>query len=332
MKNEMIGMRSMKNEKDMPIKIRAGKPVALYVLMGAAILFALLGFVFSKLTITKYADFDDDRNTVYEQVYIEITELPLAYETKDSKCYCIGRNEGNEYIFMISQKQYEKIKEAYEKDSDDFRYRIEGRTNGIYTQMKEASTKAYNRQAGEIVITDSNYMDHFGDAYIDGTEDSAGTIISTLCYGMSVMWLIITVFLSIFFIGDIAGMKKKLAEYDREELERLLNAPEAAVYPKAGVGLTEKYIISYAGGFNVLPYDEVYWVYILKRKTNFITTSKHVMAATKKRGLIQIAIENDEKMLREIIAGICGKNPSVLAGYTRENREKYRDYLKNKAH
>lgn len=333
-KEKRIGTGAMKNEKttnnNLPITIKAAKPVWLYMLMGFVILFALLGFVFSKLTITRYADFDDDRYTVYEQVYVEITELPLAYETSKSKCYCIGHNEGNDYIFMISQKQYDKIKETYEQDGDDFRYRIEGKTNRIYPHMKEASTKFYNSQAGEIVITDSNYMDHFGDAYIDGTEASAGTIISTLCYGLCVMWLIIAALLSIFYICDVVGMKKKLAKYDKEELERQLNAPEAAIYAKAGVGLTEKNIISYAaGGINVLPYDEIYWVYILKRKTNFITTSMHVMAGTKRRGLIQIAIAYDEKMLKEIIAGICRKNPSVLAGYTKENKKKYRDYLIN---
>lgn len=319
----------MKSEKD-TITIRAGKPVTFFMFLGLMGAFVLLGFLFSGLKLTKYSAFDEDRSATYKQVYIEITELPVQLEMNGKELYYLGCNEESVYIFKLSQKQYEAIRTAYERDGDAFRYRIEGKTFLIFTNMEDASRQAYNDNVGSKLITSDNYEEYFGQNYIDATEGSAGTVIATVCYILACLLALISVFLLLEYIHGVHRIRTVVAEYGREELERQINAPTSATYPKAGICLAENYIISSAQGFDVIPYSEICWVYILKKRLNLITITQVVTAATVNGKLLSIAAAFDEKTLQEVICSIHTRQPSILVGYTPENRRKYSEYLKSR--
>lgn len=319
----------MKNDKD-TITIRAGKPVTFFIFLFFMGAFVLLGYIFSGLKLTKYNAFDEDRSATYKQVYIEITELPVKLEMKGKELYYLGCNEENVYIFKLSQKQYDAIRTAYEQDGDAFRYRIEGKTSLIFTNMEEASRQAYNDNAGSKLITGDNYEEYFGQNYIDATDGSAGTVIAMVCYILACLFALISVLLLLEYIHGVYRIRKITAEYGKEELERQINAPASVTYPKAGICLAENYIISSAQGFDVIPYSEICWIYILKKRLNLITITQVVTAATVNGRLLSIAAAFDEKTLQEVIGSIHTRQPSIWVGYTPENRKKYSEYLKSR--
>lgn len=319
----------MKNNSE-KIAIRAGKPVTFFILMGFAGTLFLLGLLFSKVKIFKYGSLDEDRVTVYKMVCIEITELPVKLEMKSKERYYLGRGEESAYVILLSQKQIDAIKAAYERDGENFRYSIEGKTRGIFDNLQKASTQAYNEAAGSELITEVNYPEYFGETYVDATEGSAGTVISAVCYMLAALFTFIALMVLSEYFHGVHRIKKVISEYGREELERQINAPTSVVYPKAGVCLAEKYIITSAQGFDVVPYDEICWIYILKRRLNFVTITQIVTAATKSGRLVSVAAAYNEKLLQEVIGGIYAKHPSVWVGYTPENRKKYAAYLNSR--
>lgn len=316
----------MQNDKE-TITIRVGKPITFYAVMGLACIFLLLGFVFSKMKITKYHPLDEDRNTQYKSVYIEITELPVELKMGGDEHFYMARNDKSVFIFELKEKQYDEIKAVYEQDGENFRYRIEGETRSIYKHMEEVSLRAYNDYAGSKMITDDNYEEYFGGTYIDATEDNAGTVISFVCYMLAFLVMFIALIALIDYFHRANRIRKTISEYGREELERQINAPTSVTYPKAGICLADKYIISSAMGFDVIRYDEIVWLYILKRRLNFVTVTQVVTAATVNGKLISIAAAYDEKLLKEVIVGIHAKHPAVMVGYTPENRRKWTTYL-----
>lgn len=274
--------------------------------------------------------FDDDRNTIYNTVYIDITSLPIAVETEGkNQTFYITGNDENVYIVKLSNKQYQKIREKYENSPADFTYRIVGRTNYIFTNLEKASLSAYNDNKGEKIITSSNYEEYFGKAYIDGT-DNAGMIVGGVFYIIGGVFAVITLFLIIEYIHANLRLKQTIKEYGREKLEEQLNDPQTLAYQKAGAYLTKQFLISNSMDFKVISYDDILWIYILNRRLNFISIGKYIMAATKDGKCRPAVCSSDIKMLEEIMTKIYEKNPTIRLGFSKENQHYYNNYLNQK--
>lgn len=118
---------------------------------------------------------------------------------------------------------------------------------------------------------------------------------------------------------------KELVEDAKLELESLTDNP----YKKLKIYLTNKYIISKSGGLHIIEYKDVIWEYSLIRYVNGIAQSKSLMLCTKNKKKLSIAVGTaNDSNIDEIMVEIKDKNDNVKIGYTKENREFYKNYQK----
>ena len=306
------------------------RPYGIILFAALTIVFLLLAFIFSKMSLVEGRSFDDDKNTIYTTVNIDITNLPIAFETiakGENETFYFADNNGNEYILKLNEKQYKKIQEEYEKNGADFEYHIVGRTYPIFDNLEKASQNTYNDNKGEEIITSLNYEEYFGQAYIDGTENM-GMIVGGVFSILGCVMAVVVLICIIEYIHTIIKLNRAIKEYGKEKLEKLLNDSETISYQNVGAYLTKQYLISNSVDFKVISYDNIFWMYLLNKRMNFISIGIFIMVATKDGKCQPVVCGRNKKMLEKIMIEICEKNPNIRLGYTKENQKSYKDYLR----
>lgn len=305
------------------------KPYIVILFTVLTLIFFLLSYTFSQILLAEGKSFDNDRNTIYTTVHIDITSLPIAFETfakgKNETFYITG-NGVNMYIVKLDKKQYQKIREEYENNPTDFIYHIVGRTDRIFANLENSSQSAYNDAKGEVIITSSNYEEYFGQAYIDGTENAGigvGVLFSTLGY----VCMVATLFSAIEYVHAVIKLRQAINEHGKEKLAEQLNDPQTLAYPNAGAYLTKQFLISNSVDFKVVSYDDIFWIYILNKRLNFISIGKYIMVATMDGKRQPVVYSKNQKVLEEIMSKLYEKNPAVRLGYSKDNQQSYSDYL-----
>lgn len=303
------------------------RPYGIILFAALTFAFLLLAFIFSKMSLVEGRSFDDDKNAIYTTVNIDITSLPIAFET-----IAKGENEtfyiaDNKYILKLNKNQYKKIEEEYEKSNADFKYHIVGRTYPIFDNLEKASQNVYNDNKREELITSSNYEEYFGQAYIDGTENM-GMIVGGVFSILGCVMAVVVLICIIEYIHTIIKLNRAIKEYGEEKLEAQLNDSETLSYQKVGAYLAKQYLISNSVDFKVISYDNIFWMYLLNKRMNFISIGIFIMVATKDGKCQPVVCDRNKKMLEEIMIEICEKNPAIRLGYTKENKNSFRDYLR----
>ena len=99
------------------------------------------------------------------------------------------------------------------------------------------------------------------------------------------------------------------------------------------VYLTDRYLLSYAGGVKLIELNDIAWVYPFITKQNGITTSKSIYVVTNNGKSNVVAVVNtwgkkNKAFFEELYQDIINKVPNVLAGYSKENMEKAKEMYK----
>lgn len=319
MKKDNVELDSIKNPK-MAIMI-----------MIFSLLFLVIGLVLSKVNLTHYSNFNVDKNSIFKNVYVEITDLPIEFQVNYKgkvQDFYIVRNENNKYIVKLTQKQYNRIQEQYKENIQNFKYCIKGKSYSSFENLEKEVLKIYEKKLENEIVNSTNYVDHFGESFVDATEGNVSNIMSSICYMLAALFIFIAIIVVVHYIQALKKFNKTISLYGREEIEKEINSPESIIFKNAGICLAKKYIVSTALDFNIIQYDNIYWIYILKKRINFITITKCIMAATKEGKILPIACEYNEKNLNEIIDKIHEKNNSILIGYSRKNRASFQKYLR----
>ena len=114
-----------------------------------ALSFFLLGEILVRTNNKKCQNFDEDKNTVDNFVCIEITKPPMMFEVfpmgQEKQIFYIVGNANNQYVVKLPLYLHDKIMRNYKKDSENFKYKIEGTTTKIYDSLKNALIKTYNK-------------------------------------------------------------------------------------------------------------------------------------------------------------------------------------------
>ncbi len=272
----------------------------------------------------------DNNKEVYEEVYLEIDSKPIEFKTyNDGKMrnFYIVSNKDKYFIVKLSAKQYETILKEIEKQKDDFKFKIEGKTNAIFTNLEDSSMKAFNDLKEEKIITHDNYDEYLGTTYIDAGDNTKG-LIKAMLFGLGGFLAVIDVIMIIGYIYGNKTYKKVILDYGEEELVKELDDKDTIALPQAGIYLTRKYIISNSMGFKVVDYKDVLWVYILKQRNHGILVGSHLMVYKKDGKGDTLATMRKPEKLEKLIPGIASKNKKILVGYTSENNKKYKELVK----
>ena len=266
-----------------------------------------------------------------EYVKINLAYLPYGFAEEDESRYYYFAMDSENYMYIvrITDETYDELVKLSDEGKNQIEYELKGYTFDIPTDLKRLAVKASNEVFEDTVITTSNIDDYVGSVYIDETDVPSGDTIMTLC-GIAIFGGIFTIILGITLISQKLRLSKitknkELMEDAKLELENLTDNP----YKKLKVYLTNKYIISKTGGLSIIQYKDVIWEYSLIRYVNGIAQSKSLMLCTKDKKKLSLAVGGaNDSNIDEIMVEIKDKNDNVRIGYTKENREFYKNYQK----
>lgn len=310
-------------------KTKNTKPLIIFLIVTVVLM--VLAFLVPNMMGVGGKNFVDNRNSLYESVYLEIDSKPIEfksyYDGNISSFYLVSNGETN-YIVKMSDKQYDVIVNEYEKNSKDFKFTLEGKSYSIFTNLQESSKEKYNELNEEKVITSDNYVEYFGTTYLDAGDNTKG-LVKAMLFGFGVFFLVIDIIMVIGYTYGTKTFKKVIQDYGEEELVKELDDKDTIALPKAGIYLTKKYIISNSMGFKVVDYKDILWVYILKQKNHGITVGNHLMVYQNNGKGDTLATMVKPEKLEELIPEIQKKNKKILVGYTNENQKKYKELVKD---
>lgn len=283
-----------------------------------------------KLTATDYnyliANYQDEDE---DYVKVTITDIPYIFAYKGNYNYYFVYDEYDyAYIARLTDDTYNMLEKKYD-NGEDINYELVGYTYKIESDVLDIAIETYNDWAKQTIIDESNYRDYFGTTYLDETVKPSDNMEALLII-LGAISSICVIVLMICYIISVINVKRMIKKYGREDLEYELGKSSTKSYKKAGIYLTEKYIISTFAGLRVLKYDELIWIYNQKRRYNFVSMGNYLLGIGKNKKTYQIAYcYKDINMLSEIMHDINTKNPDILIGYTKENKAKYKEIIKD---
>ncbi|MBP5280708.1 MAG: hypothetical protein J6Z03_09510, partial [Erysipelotrichaceae bacterium] len=257
----------------------------------------------------------------------------------DDLGYYIAYDEDYMYIITIREKDFDYFADQFdEKDS----VRIWGYTRAIPAEARPYAIEAANEDVDEAYVTNENFDDLFGDVMLEARRDSSINFFSMLFSVASVELIfagIALFFGLILFFIDRSNSRSYEKYLNDEELKAELDSETTKLYKNARLALTDKHVVSYNGALNVLDYNDIFWVYLTKHRTNGIQDYDFLNLCTKDGR--QVICGNGTTLGKknraatadnhnEIIELIKEKNPDVLIGYEPENISAYNELVKNK--
>lgn len=270
-----------------------------------------------------------DNENMYVKVVIDDLPYHVAIEEKDNITYeyYFVCEDNYMYLARLTDKTYDKLKDMYDNDKENFSYILEGYIYYTPSELKEIAIDVYNEASGKEILNNENFSSYLGSTYLDETITPQNDTAILLYIGGFVS-LIIGLICLIIYIVSFVRHKKVMQKYDRNMLEtELMNAVN---YPKNSLFLTDNYIISTLNGLMVIEYSELVWAYNEKRYYNGIHIGTYLRAYNNKNKFLQLAYtKKNEDILQEIMLKIKEKNNNILIGFTDENKKLYKEIKKN---
>lgn len=235
------------------------------------------------------------------------------------------------YIVRLTDDTYKKISELYSEDKETIEYQLKGYTFKTPSKLKQLAIEAANEIFEEKVVTTSNFANYFGTVYIDETDVPDNTSGDATLYGIGFCVGIFALMFVIIYVSRMKGtvsFRKNPEKY--EELKEELAGMNDNPYAKLKVYLTSKYIIAKSSAVIAIPYKDVIWEYTTIHYRNGVAMNKSLTICTKDKKKIIIATSSPEDAnIDEIMVEIQDRNEEVKIGYTKENRQFFRDYRKD---
>lgn len=271
-----------------------------------------------------------------EEKYVTVTTpyIPYQFGEKDengviSKYYLIIDSNFNYYVVRLDDDTVNEMKNQYDDKGDSFSYELKGYLYSTPDEVKKLVINAFNEES-EGGLTTDNYNEYLGKCYLDETATPKDDLIGML----DAIGMIIDVFAGIIlivFLINNSKTKNTLRKYDKRDIEEEIEKDNTIFYQKIKLYVTDKYLLCYANGINIVEYSDIYWTYIEKVRYRGFTTGKYVVLITKDKKKIQLTSTlRDEKILNEVIEKIHEKNADILIGYTPENQKAFAELRKNK--
>lgn len=323
-------------EKQINKILKQGKGLLIITLVFLAALVGLLGAAFyiqydatrDPKDLGELIDNYEDKEGTYVKLNVAYVPYGFAEEGTDRHYYFAMDEEKYMYIVRITDKTYEHLESLY-KEGETFDYELKGYAFNISSKLKKIAIEAGNEAFEESVLTSSNFSDYFGNVYID-EEDRPENETVNILEGVAIFaGVFLIVFGITFIVQKTKSMRvtgnKELMEDLRSELEGM-NDNE---YGKLKIYLTNKYIISKLSGLNVIEYKNVIWEYSQIRYVNGVAQGKTLILCTKDKRRHSVAAAGaDDARIDEIMVAIKDKNDQVKIGFTKENRDFFKNYQK----
>ncbi len=324
-------------QKDIDKILKPGKLLLIVVIV---LILATLGLVGASFYVEYEAKKDpkplgeliennQDKAGTYAKVQMATIPYGFAEEGEGKYYYFTMDPEGYMYIVRVTDDTYKKLEEMYNNGEGKVDYEFKGFTFTTPSKLKSLAIEATNEIFEENPIRLSDFEDYFGKVYIDETEKVDNQTVNNL----QAVAIIVGAFAFIFgiiLISQVVRTKKVLNNKELvEDLKEELASLNDDQYKNLKLYLTNKYIVSKLSGLEVFEYKDVIWEYSLIRYRNGIETGVSLMLVTKDKKKHELAAASAHSTrIDEIMTEIHDRNPNVRVGYSKENRDFYKNYQK----
>lgn len=278
---------------------------------------------------------------VYAKLNVSLLDSAFATETLDGKekDYYIAFDENdNPFIIVLNKSGLESLRKIQEYTLSETEIEKPNPVM-VYGNVSKSDTEVFKYLQEFLKDEDGNTytIDELksvvGENYLDTTWDNKEEgIFALILFGVfSLSGLILII---VYFVRNKKS-KKILEEYGREleKIEEDVNSGKGIHNKKCKVYLTDRYLLSYAGGVKLIELNDIVWVYPFITKQNGITTSKSIYVVTNNGKSNVVAVVNtwgkkNKAFFEELYQDIINKVPNVLVGYSKENMEKAKEMYK----
>lgn len=314
-------------------KIQMVLYVGLFILFIGVILFGYS--IYKADSVTKTPMYELIANNQEENLYgyIDIDSEPyeFAYYEDDPNHVYFVTDENRIYIAQMSSETYEKIKNA------TYPIRVEGSTVFADDSLKEVAIESYNEimEEEEYMLSLEDFDSVFGSIYLnlETTPLTTNDIILVVGFMLGIIGLIVVI-VGVFQKVRYKKQLKKLSLEEKIKIQKELQDEKTSFYyEKAQVYLTENYILNLAHVFEAIPYKDVLWIYPYELRYYGFKTAQSIYLITKdgKKHIIasmSVVTKSSKEAMEEIYQTILKKNPKILNGFTKENRQKVKELTK----
>lgn len=314
-------------------KIQMVLYVGLFILFIGVILFGYS--IYKADSVTKTPMYELIANNQEENLYgyIDIDSEPyeFAYYEDDPNHVYFVTDENRIYIAQMSSETYEKIKNA------TYPIRVEGSTVFADDSLKEVAIESYNEimEEEEYMLSLEDFDSVFGSIYLnlETTPLTTNDIILVVGFMLGIIGLIVVI-VGVFQQVRYKKQLKKLSLEEKIKIQKELQDEKTSFYyEKAQVYLTENYILNLAHVFEAIPYKDVLWIYPYELRYYGFKTAQSIYLITKdgKKHIIasmSVVTKSSKEAMEEIYQTILKKNPKILNGFTKENRQKIKELTK----
>lgn len=278
---------------------------------------------------------------VYAKLNVSLLDSAFAKETLDGKekDYYIAFDENdNPFIIVLNKSGLESLRKIQEYTLSETEIEKPNPVM-VYGNVSKSDTEVFKYLQEFLKDEDGNTytIDELksvvGENYLDTTWDNKEEgIFALILFGVfSLSGLILIV---VYFVRN--KKSKKILEECGRELEKIeedVKSGKGIHNKKCKVYLTDRYLLSYAGGVKLIELNDIVWVYPFITKQNGITTSKSIYVVTNNGKSNVIAVVNtwgkkNKASYEELYQDIINKVPNVLVGYSKENMEKAKEMYK----
>ena len=278
---------------------------------------------------------------VYAKLNVSLLDSAFATETLDGKekDYYIAFDENdNPFIIVLNKSGLESLRKIQEYTLSETEIEKPNPVM-VYGNVSKSDTEVFKYLQEFLKDEDGNTytIDELksvvGENYLDTTWDNKEEgIFALILFGVfSLSGLILII---VYFVRNKKS-KKILEEYEREleKIEEDVKSGKGIHNKKCKVYLTDRYLLSYAGGVKLIELNDIVWVYPFITKQNGITTSKSIYVVTNNGKSNVVAVVNtwgkkNKAFFEELYQDIINKVPNVLVGYSKENMEKAKEMYK----
>lgn len=261
-------------------------------------------------------------DNVSRNSYVYTLVEPYRFAKDDYRKYYLIMDENNYlYIVSLTDEKYEEVIELL--TNEDF-VLLSGSTSLITEDVKEIAIEVYNEIQDKQILTNSNFEDYFGQVYLEVDADYHDyilpIIIGIISGTLSIIFIIIG-------ISKIVTTKKSLKNIKEDDLYKLSNELNSPILETKNYILTDNYILFNSNGLIIQSYKDITWIYPYVyyyqgiRYDSLVYYTKY--SKKKNRVMLKTSIKKNN-LVDEIINIVKEKNPKVLVGNTKENKNLYK--------
>lgn len=309
------------------------------------IVFLILSVLCTVLTI--YENKRVPKNTISLHEAIETTsnynlKSHVVVKEISNKITTIGGNS-DKILTMVSDDEYmylicvdkETFDELFNKeDLYDNPITLYGTTKSNST-VKSTTIRWFNSymEENDQKLSSTDFDNYLGNIYLDTTEISNMStvlvVINLICGLCAFSFLLVY----IIWATKTNSVFKKIDDEELAKIEKDLEGKDTFHYERARLILSKNYLLSFGGNILIMKIKDIYWLYEHRLRQNGITTQKSLFVLNKEgktKSIMNVdgVTKKSTAVLEEVMETLAKRNEDMLIGYSKENQEKVREYMK----